>query len=92
MSNAKLNLRGVHVYEKINGQAMFRLKETHPAMRLAHSNETFHIQDGLVFEESGKQVPWENVPGWVLDAMELANPVAAREAGWKGRPASQKAK
>jgi hypothetical protein len=90
MSNARLNLRGVHVFEKIPGQATFRLRETHAAMRFGNDQEVLFLQDGLVFEESGKQVDWDKVPGWLLDAIEHANPVTLREAGWKGVPGKGK--
>lgn len=85
----RLNLRGVHVYEKIPGQATFRLKETHAALRLASGDEqggVLFIQDGLVYEESGKQMPWEQIPGWFRAQVETANPVVLAEAGWKGFP------
>jgi hypothetical protein len=61
-------------------------------MRLSRDQDTFTIQNGLVFEESGKQVEWDAVPGWVFDAMELANPDAVKETGWKGKPEIKGAK
>lgn len=78
-----LNLRGVHVFEKIPGKAEFRLKETHPAMILTHQEEKVILQDGMVYDASGKEIPKEALPGWFKEELTKLNPVALRESGFK---------
>lgn len=74
-----LNLRGVHVYEKIPGQSTFRLKETHPAMRLSRDMQVLYIQDGTVFAEGGEEV--KELPAWFNEEVQKASPTALREVG-----------
>lgn len=78
-----LNLRGVHVFEKVPGKAEFRLKETHPVMILTHQEEKLMLQDGMVYDPSGKEVTKDMLPGWFKDELARMNPVALRECGFK---------
>lgn len=78
-----LNLRGVHVFEKIPGKGEFRLKETHPVMRLAHEEEIVFLQDGQVYDASGKSLEKDKYPVWFKDELTKLNPVALREAGFR---------
>lgn len=76
-----LNLRGVHVFQKIPGQSEYRLKETHPAMRIAQGMDVLYIQDGQVYDAGGGLV--EKYPEWFLSEIQKTNPVALREVGFK---------
>lgn len=78
-----LNLRGVHVFEKIPGKGEFRLKETHPVMRLSKDEEILFLQDGQVYDASGKVMEKDKLPAWFKDELIKANPVALRESGFK---------
>ena len=88
-----LNLRGVHVYEKVPGKAEFRLKETHPAIRVAREEQVLFLQDGAVYDPSGKPVELKDLPGWFKEEMQKMNPVALREAGFRlAEPKKQESK
>lgn len=81
-----LDLRGVHVVKKIPGTQNYRLAEVHPALRFANEESNLYIQDGRVFDAGGNIVGAKDIPDWFKDAVSKANPVALREAGWKGLP------
>jgi hypothetical protein len=84
-----LNLRGVHVYEKIPNRPDFRLKETHTAIRLGHEEEHLYLQDGQVFDASGKWV--ETRPAWFNEEIARISPAVLREAGFRVEVKEKKA-
>lgn len=88
----KLELKGVHVFEKVPGSSgAFRLVRTNPAMRIGGTEGHLYIQGGHVFEEGGKEVPISQVPAWFTAALEFVNPAALKECGWNfQRPAAAK--
>lgn len=82
----KLNLRGVHVYEKTPGTQSFRMTSVHPAIRFAKEGAgVIWLQDGMFFDDGGQ--PVKTNPEWLTEEISKANPVALAEAGWKSQRA-----
>lgn len=87
-----LNLRGVHVFEKIPGKGEFRLKEIHPAIRIAREEQVLFLQDGTVYDASGRVMDLKDLPGWFKEELHKMTPAALREVGFKlaEKPAEKK--
>lgn len=85
MSQAKLQLRGVHVFEKQqtpSGGSVVRLTKINPYMRVGCKDGVLYIQGGRVFSEEGGEMPADKLPGWFKEEVEKASKAALRECGW----------
>ena len=82
MSQVKLQLRGVHVFEKVANTGAFKLARVTPYLRLGTLNEVLYIQSGRVFSEEGGEIPTDKLPGWFKGEVEKASKAALRECGW----------
>jgi hypothetical protein len=88
---SKLELKGVHVYEKVPGTAgHFRLTRINPALRLGCEAGHLYLQAGRVFEESGAEV--KNPPSWFAEELAKCDPAALREVGYQPKPAAAPAR
>jgi hypothetical protein len=84
MTQAKLELRGVHVFAKATNTGIYGLKKVNPYLRFGCKEGVLYIQSGRVFSEEGGEVAAKDLPGWFKEEVEKANPAALRECGWKG--------
>lgn len=78
-----LNLRGVHVVEKVPNKNEYRLKEIHPVVRLSSGEEVVFIQDGTVYDAGGNVLEEDTRPGWFISEVGKMTPTALREVGFR---------
>lgn len=82
MAQTKLQLRGVHVFEKVANSGAFKLARTNPYMRFGNGAEALFIQAGRVLSEEGGEVAADKLPAWFKEEVEKASKPALRECGW----------
>lgn len=85
MVQEKLQLRQVHVFEKVGQSGLYALKRTQPAMRFQQQDSILFIQNGIVFSEEGGPIDQKKIPAWLTGEIEKANKAALRECGWPRR-------
>ena len=78
-----LNERGVHVIRKVTGKDEWRVAEIHPLMTLTYEDQKVKLQDGQVYDPSGKALDMDALPEWVMDAISKCTPSALAEVGLK---------
>lgn len=78
----KLQLRQVHVFEKVGQSGMYRLARTQPAMRFQQQDGVLFLQNGRIFSEEGSALDPAKLPAWLIEEMGKANKAALRECGW----------
>lgn len=86
MAQEKLQLRGVHVFEKVNtsmGGSIVRLTKINPYVRLGMKEQVLYIQNGKVFSEEGGIVPADQLPAWFSGEVEKVSKAVLRECGWQ---------
>ena len=84
-----LDLSAVHVLKKIPGQQMFRVAETHPALRLGSGDNVLYIQHGRVFSAGGDHIPSDKLPDWFKVELEKCSQDALLACGY-GRVSTPK--
>lgn len=84
-----LQLRGVHVYQKIPNTNQFRLKEVHPYVRLSKDGTEVYIQDGSTYTAGGEVLPKDKLPDWFNEEIAKVNPAVLRECGYAKEPAKK---
>ncbi|PWT71728.1 MAG: hypothetical protein C5B59_17265 [Bacteroidetes bacterium] len=80
----KLNLRGVHAYEKVPGAAgMVRLTGTHHYVRVVNEGcPPLYIQDGVIYPEDGPAIDVEDAPDWFWQQVSLLTAEALAAVGF----------
>lgn len=77
----KLNLQGVHVFEREQGSLNYKLSKIFPAMRLATEGQEVYIQHGRYWTAGGDPIKSKDLPVWVADELAKCSPAALAEAG-----------
>jgi len=79
-----LDLKAVHLYEKVPGTDQTRLVKTNPYVRLGRKDHPpIYVQGGQVYGEGGG--PIEPIPDWFGPEMERLSPKVRDEIGWRGQ-------
>ena len=78
-----LDLKAVHLYEKVPGTDQTRLVKTNPYVRLGRKDHPpIYVQGGQVYGEGGG--PIEPIPDWFAGEMARLSPKVRDEIGWRG--------
>lgn len=81
-----LNLRGVHVLTKVPGRNEWRVTDTHPAIKLTNGDEAVFLQDGEVYDPSGKAMDEKSRPVWFMQEVQKMTAAALQSVGLKLAP------
>jgi len=77
-----LDLKAVHLYEKVPGTDQTRLVKTNPYVRLGRKDHPpIFVQGGQVYGEGGG--PIEPIPDWFAGEMARLSPKVRDEIGWR---------
>ena len=86
-----LDLKAVHLYEKVPGTDQTRLVKTNPYVRLGRKDHPpIYVQGGQVYGEGGG--PIEPIPDWFDAEMARLSPKVRDEIGWLGSVAAAAAR
>ena len=78
-----LDLKAVHLYEKVPGTDQTRLVKTNPYVRLGRKDHPpIYVQGGRVYGEGGGAI--EPLPDWFDGEMARLSPKVRDEIGWRG--------